>query len=129
MDRTEIISDLNYFSSLIWETAKAGVKPGNREIARALLRSVTPDTLIRLRRLRKMLHLGKIIRHNGKYFSSLAVPGIPSRAFANSVENGVLNFFDAGTPLKKGIDTALLAITSNCPLNCSHCYEKANINR
>ena len=129
MDRTEIISDLNYFSSLIWETVKAGVKPGNREIARALLRSVTPDTLIRLRRLRKMLHLGKIIRHNGKYFSSLAVPGIPSRAFANSVENGVLNFFDAGTPLKKGIDTALLAITSNCPLNCSHCYEKANINR
>ncbi len=129
MSETKIISDFSYFSSLVWESFKAGFNPGNGEVARALRKSITPKTLISTVRLRKMLHLGKMIKHNGKFYSSLTVPGIPSPAFANSVRNGVLNFFDAGTPLKKGIDTALLAITPNCPLNCSHCYEKANINR
>lgn len=129
MSETKIISDFSYFSSLVWEGIKAGLKPGNGEVARALRKSITPKTLISTVRLRKMLHLGKMIKHNGKFYSSLTVPGIPSPAFANSVRNGVLNFFDAGTPLKKGVDTALLAITPNCPLNCSHCYEKANINR
>ena len=129
MSKTEIVTDLSYFSSLVLESVRYTLKPGNGEIARALRKSVTPETLATVSRLRKLLHLGKIIKHNGKFYSSLAIPGIPSRAYANSVKNGVLNFFDAGTPLNKQIDTALLAITPNCPLNCSHCYEKGNINK
>lgn len=129
MSETKIISDFSYFSSLVWEGIKAGLTPGNVEISRALRKSIAPKSLITTLRLRKMLQLSKMIKHNGKFYSSLAVPGIPSPAFANSVRNGVLNFFDAGTPLKRGVDTALLARTPNCPLNCSHCYEKANINR
>ena len=111
MSKTEIVTDLSYFSSLVLESVRYTLKPGNGEIARALRKSVTPETLATVSRLRKLLHLGKIIKHNGKFYSSLAIPGIPSRAYANSVKNGVLNFFDAGTPLKKQIDTALLAIT------------------
>lgn len=79
-------------------------------------------------RLRKKLLLTKFIKFNSRYYSALSIPGFPSNAFNNMVNNGGMNFTDAGTDLKHQIDMAFLAITSNCNLDCTHCYEKQNIN-
>lgn len=85
-------------------------------------------SLISSYRLRKKLLLTKLIKFNGRYYSTLSIPGFPSNAFDNMVKNGGMNFNAAGTDLKQQIDTVLLAITSNCNLDCIHCYEKQNIN-
>ena len=79
-------------------------------------------------KLRKMLYLTKVIKFNGKYFSTPAIPSYPSTAFNNMLINGGLNYLRAGTEKKQHIDTALLAITSKCNLNCTHCYESHNLN-
>ncbi len=78
--------------------------------------------------VQKKLLLTKFIKFNGHYYSTLYTPHFPSSAFENMLKNGGMNFNAAGTDLKQQIDTALLAITSNCNLNCIHCYEKQNIN-
>ena len=45
------------------------------------------------------------------------------------VLKGGLNFYSAGTELKRQIDSVFLAITNKCKLNCAYCYEKNNINK
>lgn len=80
-------------------------------------------------RLGRQLNLTKIVEFNGAVYYSPAVPAFPSPAFDNMFINGGLNFRYAGTSYKRQIDTALLAITSRCPLNCMHCYEKHNISK
>jgi len=83
--------------------------------------------LISITKLRKKLDLKKIIEFNGKYYSTMALPGFPSKVFDNMIANGGLNFEHAGTSKKTQIDNAFLAITNKCKLNCSHCYEKHNL--
>jgi MoaA/NifB/PqqE/SkfB family radical SAM enzyme len=80
-------------------------------------------------RLRKQLLLSKLIKFNGRYYSTLSLPGFPSKAYDNMVRNGGMNFSKAGTSLKRQIDTVLLAVTSRCSLECTHCYERQNINK
>ncbi len=86
-------------------------------------------SLIESLRLRKRLLLTKLIKFNGRCYSTLSLPGFPSKAFDNMVAGGGMNFTRAGTPLKRQIDTVLLAVTSRCSLECTHCYERQNINK
>ncbi len=80
-------------------------------------------------RIRKKLLLTKLIEFNGRYYSTLSLPGFPSKAFDNMVRNGGMNFTEAGSPFKRQTDTVLLAVTSRCSLECTHCYERQNINK
>lgn len=75
----------------------------------------------------RRLLLGRMVKFNGKYFSSVSIPAFPSKAYNNMFRNGGLNFQEAGTPAKRHFETALLGIADSCPLNCRHCYEKYNL--
>jgi len=79
-------------------------------------------------KLRRKLQLTKLVKFNKKFYSTPTIPGYPSRIFDRMASNGGLNFLDAGTPKKKQIDSAFLAITSKCELRCTHCYEQHNLN-
>lgn len=87
------------------------------------------DGILSAIRLRKKLVLTKIVKYNNMYYSTPTIPGFPSEPFDNSLKNGGLNFYSAGTPMKKQIDSLFLAVTDKCVLNCRHCYEKQNINK
>lgn len=128
MKSSQIIPDRQYLLEIIMMYAGMLIKRDSSSIRNAVGKSLSIRVISANYKLRKKLHFSKMILHNGKFYSSLAVPGIPSEAYANSVRNGVFNLLDERINKPRQIDTALLAITSNCPLNCSHCYEKANIN-
>lgn len=89
---------------------------------------LSPKSILSTLRLRKMLFLFKVIRFKGQYYSTPTIPAFPSAAYDNMVENGGLNFFSAGTDIKKQTDSVFLAITGKCGLSCSYCYEKHNLN-
>jgi len=83
-----------------------------------------------LRETKEMLHrikMCKIVQYRRKSYFSLSVPHWPSRAFDSMVANGGLNITAAGTPLKKQIDTVILAVTPRCQYRCVHCYEHFNL--
>ncbi len=98
----------------------------NKEIAKsgifATLKSLR-DSI----RLRKKLYLTKLIRFNNKYYSTPIIPSFPSNAFNQMIKNGGQNFLDAGTSKKRHIDSAFIAITNQCNLKCTHCYEQHNL--
>lgn len=71
--------------------------------------------------------LKKNVRFGKCYFSALSQPHYPSRAYDNMVARGGLNVSEAGTNMKRNIDTAFLAITRKCELHCKHCYERFSI--
>jgi MoaA/NifB/PqqE/SkfB family radical SAM enzyme len=79
-------------------------------------------------RLGDELQLTKSVRFGDRIYSSLVVPGYPSKAFDQMAAGGGLNFGAAGTPLKPHGDNVILAITNKCNYQCLHCYEKHNIN-
>ncbi|HZW39434.1 MAG TPA: radical SAM protein [Ignavibacteriaceae bacterium] len=79
-------------------------------------------------KMRYQVGLTKVVKHQNKFFSCISVPAYPSAAFDNMRAKGGFNFGDAGTDKKPFIDLILLAITSRCPLDCKHCYEKLNVN-
>lgn len=89
--------------------------------------SINLASIVSVLKLRKKLLLNKVASFNGQYYSTLTIPAFPSPAFDNMVSKGGLNFGSYGTSLKKNIESAFLAITSDCPNNCSHCYEKHNL--
>lgn len=78
-------------------------------------------------RLRNKLLLNRIVEFNEQYYSTLTIPAFPSPAFDNMVSLGGLNFERMGFPEKGNIDSAFLAVGSDCPNNCRHCYEKHNL--
>ena len=78
-------------------------------------------------KLRKKLFLTKVIKFNDRYYSTPIVPSFPSNAFNVMMQNGGHNFHAAGTSKKQHIDSAFLAITNRCNLNCVHCYEQHNL--
>lgn len=128
MKSSRIITDNHYIMSVAKTYLGMLFRRDSLSIRNALRESLSMNVIKTNYQARKKLYLGKMIHHDGKFYSSLAVPGLPSEAFANSVRNGIFNLFDSKITEKRQIDTALLAITSNCPLNCRHCYEKENIN-
>ncbi len=70
----------------------------------------------------------KLIRHRGKYYSHLYVPGFPSAIFNNYVRKG-MNYI---IPLKSKVNrlqSAFMAITKKCPLQCEHCFEWNELNK
>ena len=77
--------------------------------------------------IQRKLGMLKLIEFNGSYYSTLAVPHFPSKAFDEAVARGGLNFAAAGTPLKPRCDYVILGITPRCPHRCSHCYEYHNL--
>ncbi len=73
------------------------------------------------------LKLCKIVKHGDDIRFSLNVPRWPSRPFDRMVAGGGLNITAAGTPFKRHIDMAILAVTRKCTYGCAHCYEHFNI--
>jgi MoaA/NifB/PqqE/SkfB family radical SAM enzyme len=78
-------------------------------------------------KLSKKLLLNKIVKFNNQYYSTLTIPAFPSSAYDNMISKGGFNFERMGYPEKRNIESAFLAISSVCPNNCSHCYEKHNL--
>jgi MoaA/NifB/PqqE/SkfB family radical SAM enzyme len=76
----------------------------------------------------KKLAVPKWVRFGRHYYAPiLRVPRWPSAAYDRMVGGGGLNLDAAGTPAKKHIDSAVLAITRRCPYACRHCYESLNL--
>ena len=73
------------------------------------------------------LKLCKIVKHGRSIRFSLNVPRWPSKPFDRMVAGGGLNITAAGTPAKRQVDMALLAVTRKCAYRCAHCYERFNI--
>ncbi|MCI0472426.1 MAG: radical SAM protein [Ignavibacteria bacterium] len=71
--------------------------------------------------------LTKSVIFNNQYFVSPSAPAFPSKAFDNMVSRGGFNYFELGTPKRKGFDSILLGISNKCRLNCKHCYEAHNL--
>lgn len=78
--------------------------------------------------LERDLQLNKTVLFNGRIYTSLTVPGYPSKAFEHMVAGGGFNFTASGTALRPRSDNVILAITNSCNYRCAHCYEKHNIN-
>jgi MoaA/NifB/PqqE/SkfB family radical SAM enzyme len=82
-----------------------------------------------LLRLRKNLYsnfkLTKIARSGGRWFYSIHVPAWPSKTFDAVTANMIRTNLEKGLPIAN--QTIFFAITSRCPLACSHCYEWNNL--
>lgn len=78
-------------------------------------------------KIQRKLKLGKIIKFNNWYYTSLTVPHWPSKPFDLMVANGGFNFTSDGKRYSRQIDTAILAITRKCYYDCKHCYEHYNL--
>jgi len=83
--------------------------------------------LFRTTPMLRELKLCKIVKHGDAVRFSLTVPRWPSRPFDRMVAGGGLNITAAGTPFKRHIDMAILAVTRKCTYGCAHCYEHFNI--
>lgn len=83
--------------------------------------------LAKINKIQHELKLGKIIKFNNYYYTTLTIPRWPSKPFDHMVANGGLNFLAAGTLFKRQIDIAILAITRKCNYKCKHCYEHFNL--
>jgi MoaA/NifB/PqqE/SkfB family radical SAM enzyme len=105
-----------------WGTIKLALK------SYPLARKIDLPDIISVLRLRKKLLLNRIVKFDNQYYSTLTIPAFPSSAYNNMVSKGGLNFESMGTTKKRNIDTAFLAVSSICPNNCGHCYEKHNLN-
>jgi len=97
-----------------------------------LLREKIPLLLViasrgRLRKSFRKLELGKIVKFNNSYYTSLVMPHWPSEAFDHMVANGGLDFSPSTTRFKRHINSAFLAITQRCNYRCRHCYEYLNL--
>ena len=69
----------------------------------------------------------KYYRANGKYFMSMNIPGFPSEAFKKFIKNE-LNIFYPYKYQPAHLQLAVFSITSQCPLQCRHCFECDRIN-
>lgn len=83
--------------------------------------------LIKTMEMKRRLNLCKIVKYKNQFYFSLSIPHWPSKPFDHMVANGGLNITAAGTPFKRQIDIAILAITRKCNFNCGHCYEHFNL--
>lgn len=72
--------------------------------------------------LSRMQH-NKFVKINGRTRLGLYIPGYPSRAFYTACHK--FSRFDERMPCT----TVLLSITSACPYNCGHCYQKLDRGR
>ena len=75
----------------------------------------------------KELHLRKYVKSDGGVRSSLTLPKWPSKPYDRMVGRGGLNINAAGTPFKRQVDHAILAISRKCAYRCRHCYERSHI--
>jgi MoaA/NifB/PqqE/SkfB family radical SAM enzyme len=78
-------------------------------------------------RTAKDLHLLKLVKSDGGYRYSLAVPRWPSKPYDRMAGLGGLNINAAGTEYKQQVDHAILAISRRCAYRCRHCYERPRI--
>lgn len=83
--------------------------------------------ILEMFRLEPELQLNKTVSFTGRIFTSLTVPGYPSKAFDHMVANGGFNFTASGTALKPRTDNVILAVSGTCNYACAHCYEKHNL--
>jgi MoaA/NifB/PqqE/SkfB family radical SAM enzyme len=79
------------------------------------------------RRILNDLHICKAVKYGKHYYFGLTTPRWPSQPFDRMAANGGLNIAAAGTPQKRQIDIAILAITRKCTYKCKHCYEHYNL--
>ena len=78
---------------------------------------ITRNIRCRPRRIKKV---------TGKYYWSLYIPGFPSKAFQNALEQEL--YFCTGSNSSHLI-YLIIAITKKCGLNCAHCFEWNVINK
>ena len=71
--------------------------------------------------------LNRVVKSDGRYFFALNVPGWPSKAFDQFMENS-LNRVYSFRPENKHLQTMIFAITKKCPLRCEHCFEWNTLN-
>lgn len=114
-----------------WKSALFRLKFGISSCKYIFQRNKYPLFLISSLKLTKNQGLPgkiKIAKFANQYYGAiLRVPRWPSKAFDYMVANGGFNINAAGTPLKKHVDSAILAITRKCNYSCEHCYEYSNI--
>ncbi len=99
----------------------------------ALQTSGSPGVFLKacryLLKLRKNLYdnfkLTKIARSGGRWFYSIHVPAWPSKTFDAVTANMIRTNLETGLPIAN--QTLFFAITSRCPLACTHCYEWDNL--
>lgn len=91
-----------------------------------LLRLGGPGFL-RTLRLMQDIRSTQVIRVGRHHHFSLLEPRWPSPAYDRMIANGGLSLAAAGTPAKRQIDLAVLAVTRACAYRCAHCYESANL--
>ena len=91
-------------------------------------------TIRALRGLRAMVRatrrgnrLRKVVRNGSRYTFDIYTPAFPSPAASRFVEQEIRRNVDrhSGNVLQ----TAIVAITKECPLRCEHCCEWADLNR
>ncbi len=79
--------------------------------------------------LLERVKMTKAIQVGSRYHFSLLEPRWPSQPYEHMIARGGLNLGAAGTPLKRQIDLAILAVTRVCSYGCAHCYERFNLGR
>lgn len=89
------------------------------------------EILNQIKNIRQKAHgikkIKKFIRVGGKYYSSVNIPGWPSKAF-NKFIKGELKRINKPGDISSPLQTAIVSITNICPLKCIHCYEWKNLN-
>ncbi len=90
------------------------------------------------RTLKKMLITGrsfngrkeitKYVLLNKKLIWSSDIPGWPSKAYNKFIRNEAIRYSNKQNDVKK-LQTVIFSITSKCPINCKHCFERMNINQ
>jgi MoaA/NifB/PqqE/SkfB family radical SAM enzyme len=81
----------------------------------------------RTSQLLRDVKLCRTAEFDGHIYFSLTTPRWPSKPFDRMAANGGLSLALAGTPRRRHIDMAILAVTRRCPYACAHCYEYDNI--
>lgn len=70
----------------------------------------------------------RCIKHEGKYYFGLYIPGFPSKTFNRYVQTE-LNQILPHNKAVNHLQVLQLAITNRCPLKCEHCFEWQNLNK
>ena len=70
----------------------------------------------------------RYLKVDGKYHFGIYIPRFPSSTFSQFVQTQMNWALSHKSPVNR-FQSVHLAITTNCPLHCEHCYEWKNLNR
>ncbi len=106
----------------IWQVAKKAYST-RHEAWNAMAK-----TLREVRLNNQFRYIGKGVKHEGKLYGMVGMPGYPSPAWKRMVRNELHR--QVAIPGHPGsLFVAILALTRKCPLNCAHCVEYDTLNQ